>query len=86
MIPNKLVSASWKENKVMHRLLDKFVAKQTSKGQKCKTGRCVSTEISEDSAILFSYSLRRVKKCVQRKESFLNYNSFPVDEKNQDTF
>ena len=64
MIPNKLGSASWKENKVTHRLLDKFVAKQTSKGQKCKAGRCVSTEISVDRAILFSYSLRSVKKCV----------------------
>ena len=40
MIPNKLGSASWKENKVTHRLLDKFVAKQTSQGQKCKAGRC----------------------------------------------
>lgn len=64
MIPNKLVSTSRKEDKVAHRLLDKFVAKQTSKRQKRKTGHCVSTEISEGSAVLFSCSLRSIKKCV----------------------
>lgn len=64
MIPNKLVSTSWKENKVTHRLLDKFVAKRTNEREKCKTGHCVSTEISEDSAVLFSCSLGSIKKCV----------------------
>lgn len=33
MIPNKLVSASWKENRVTYRPLDKFVAKQTWKAE-----------------------------------------------------
>lgn len=36
MIPNKLLSTSWKENRVTYRPLDKFVAKQTRKAENAR--------------------------------------------------
>lgn len=68
MIPNKLVSTSWKENRVTYRPLDKLVAKQTRKAENVRLDTvCPQRFCGQRHSALFTQLKKHEEMCLRKE-------------------